>query len=973
MSGAADVFLSYSRASARKEAGALRERLTASGVRVFLDTEAIAPGAPFPKRLAEALLGARVIVVFADEAYFGRTWCVHEYRVATAGYRAAKHEPDHVIVALPEKGVENVTAHLPPPLAEGSWPAASDTEKLAALVMERLARNPKTLGERLEGVDDDAVKTLRDGALVPAAALPHARLIAPNGMPSSLKERFAGRQEALWAIFAALESRGKEQARRSCLIQGGGGMGKSQLAAEFVARYGARHYPGGVVWIDASGDDVDLRRQLAAVESAGLKPGGEAVLWVADNVPEAAPGRPPAPIAKYCPVREHVSLLATSRRAVKGMDTTIALGELSTEAAVELLTQKPVEKKWLADDAWGEIAKWVGCWPLGLRVLNTVLGDGFLPAEAALKKARGEEPAEALDQELDALRGEIEEGALRGVAEVFRSSYASLEAQPAARRLAHLVARMARAPISEGLLAELGGEKAAGALAQRSLLEPVGIDGKRHWVMHRMVASYLRGVSTDAREEWLELMRWFAGLFDSARSWSEVAGAGRHFRVAAMGMTRWLAESGDAEAMKSARGIAAKLAVARLEEDAARGMRYTSAEWSEQLGAGDELAAKLRAIYESGDAETRRMVMHAASGLHSSAQAAELFIAGFRDAEYKVRRSARVQSSFSDRVELLAAPLLDAMLEDEHAEAYEIDFILRGPPERLRGFVSHIAHRLSDAGPRQRAMLSQALGKVLRAFGGGFEAGGWRTEHLLRQLGHMALNDPDRVVRTAAANAMGQFENAGTLEALERVLAEAADMTAWRRAAEAIVEYAKAAESPPPPDARMTEEEGRLTMEVHWTRSTPRRPELYAAVARAAVDAQDAERRAAAVEIVTRYDTGKLALSNAVLDAYEAGRLDEAQAVAEETLRQLPEFSSPSWWRGLVLESRKRYAEAAQDYTRVIELTPAFADAWARRAVMRAIAGDADGARGDIAEAKRIAPEDAHIEQTRQWVEARLG
>lgn len=973
MSGRAEVFLSYSRAGARKEAEALRARLEAGGVKVFLDTEEIPPGAAFPKRLAEGLLGARVVVVFADEGYFGRTWCVHEFRVATAGYRAAGQELDHVVVALPAKDVEGVMAHLPPPLAEGSWPGAGETEKLTGLVEERLRRNAKTLEERLEGVEDEAVKTLREGALVPAAAAPHPKLVAPNGMPASLKERFAGRQEALWAVFAALEPRGSGQARRSCLVQGGGGMGKSQLAAEFVARYGARHYPGGVVWIDAGGDEGDLRRQLAAVESAGLKLGGEAVLWVVDNVPEPEPGRAPAPVTKYCPVKEQVSLLATSRRAVKGMDTTIALGELGVEAAVEVLTQKPVERKWLEDAAWREIAKWVGCWPLGLRVLNTVLGDGFVTAEGVLRKARGEEPAEALDSEVEALRGEIEEGALRGVAEVFRSSYASLGAQPEARRLAHLVARMARAPIAETLLAELADERAAGVLGQRSLLEPVSIGGKRHWTMHRMVASYLRGVSGDERGEWLELMGWFEGLLGGGRAWSEAEGALRHYRVATKGMTRWLAESKDGEALKRAQEIAARLAVARMAEEEARGLRYMSAEWSEQLGAGEKVAAKLRAIYERGGAAERRMALHAAAGLHGSAGAAELFIAGFRDAEKEVRDSARVQASFSRRLDLLAGPLLEALLEEGDGEAREIDLILQGAPGRLEGFIGEIGKRLEGAGAEQRAMLARILGKVLRAYGGAFEAGAWRTEHLLGQLGRMALNDPDGAVRRAAAKALGQWENEGTLEALEGALRKAGDVEEWRRAVEAMVEYARGVEAPPPPEARMTEEEGRLTVVVHWTRSAPRRPELYAAAARAAVDAGDGERRAAGVELATRYDTGKIALSNAVLEAYGAGRLKEVEAVAEETVRQLPGFSSAYWWRGLAREARGRYGEAGEDYAKVIGLTPKFADAWARRAVMRALGGDGAGARSDIAEAKRLAPEDGEIERMREWVEARLG
>src|SRR5688572_15839634 len=120
-----DVFVSYARATARPAARALRDALVAQGHRVFLDEREIPPGSTFPEELADGLLGARVIVVLADETYFARPWCVYEYQVALAPFRAGTDQAatpadalDHLVVALPVAGgADVVTPYLPPPVA----------------------------------------------------------------------------------------------------------------------------------------------------------------------------------------------------------------------------------------------------------------------------------------------------------------------------------------------------------------------------------------------------------------------------------------------------------------------------------------------------------------------------------------------------------------------------------------------------------------------------------------------------------------------------------------------------------------------------------------------------------------------------------------------------------------------------------------------------------------------------------------
>ncbi len=67
--------------------------------------------------------------------------------------------------------------------------------------------------------------------------------------PDTLKDRFVGRTEELWRIFNALETRRAQGATISCAIVGAGGVGKTQLATEYVWRYGTKYYLGGIVWV----------------------------------------------------------------------------------------------------------------------------------------------------------------------------------------------------------------------------------------------------------------------------------------------------------------------------------------------------------------------------------------------------------------------------------------------------------------------------------------------------------------------------------------------------------------------------------------------------------------------------------------------------------------------------------------------------------------------------------------------------
>lgn len=66
------IFISYARQSALRDARALKDHL---GADAFLDESDIETRADFAHRIVEALLAARLIVVFSDDVYHARPVC----------------------------------------------------------------------------------------------------------------------------------------------------------------------------------------------------------------------------------------------------------------------------------------------------------------------------------------------------------------------------------------------------------------------------------------------------------------------------------------------------------------------------------------------------------------------------------------------------------------------------------------------------------------------------------------------------------------------------------------------------------------------------------------------------------------------------------------------------------------------------------------------------------------------------------
>jgi tetratricopeptide (TPR) repeat protein len=554
------VFISYARRTSEHEARALHESL---GIDAFLDTSNIPPGADLPNHLLEGLLEARAIVILADSTYFTRRYCVQEFTVALAPFRAAKEqrrgedaERDAllpIVVGVPAGARPQELDRLPPIARNAAWPGTDQPVVLAALAREQSQQAARTIGERLSdlGVREDVRRNVRAGV-----GIPYPRNLAgtrsyPVEMRPSIGTELVDRATELWAVHDALATQRVDTSAAALTgsLEGGGGFGKTRLALEYLHRYGPDTYPGGLFWVDADVPPDRLEEQFleiievltgksinrAAFREAGRNahaelakalhetPAETQILYVVDNVPEPEAGEAPKDLSTWCPGVGKVALLATSRasQAFAGSLNPMPIDVLPPSAAVELLTAGVSDKERIGMNDWGRAAEWVGCLPLALVLLNASLRKGALTPLELQSLVTSKRPAAELDKQMTAIRGAVPEGALRGIAEAFEHSFNRLPED--ARDAAVLLAHLAPAPIPIAILEAFGGALAVAsvrtALRDRSFLSPaksgnVPILG----LMHRVLADFLRSKASDEGAVWQEVCEALVGLLDFEES-----------------------------------------------------------------------------------------------------------------------------------------------------------------------------------------------------------------------------------------------------------------------------------------------------------------------------------------------------------------------------------------------------------------------------------------------------------------------
>jgi len=539
------VFISYARSSSRAYAQALQGALAQTDTPAFLDTQDIQLGAQFPRVLADAILGARVFVLFADARYFQSWYCLREMRLALAEFEArvarggveeAKRAAlAHIVVALHPEGVPAEDANrLPVALATENSATSDATERLVGLVRARATGTTIGEGQRAAGVPAQVQDTLVTESLLPPPANLAGLRLYPLTLPVSLGDGFIGRHDELWRLDLMLAT-GRGDPRRTAApvvaLHGGPGTGKSRLALEYLRRLGAARFPGGIFWVDASGTrDVDEQHHgiwqqldpanhtasLAELRGQGQDvaqmlaktlheaPSNQPILFILDNVPEAVPGTPPRPLRMWCPAQPgEVAILATSRRRLDvgapGIEV-MSLGVLSLESALRLLARDigspPVDAP-----VWRRIADAVGCLPLALDLLNKAIEAGAANVDEIARAVAAANVTSVLDEQAETLREFVGEEAVHGVTEAFELSFRLLPDE--AQRLAILLAFLAPAPIPQAFLDVIEFETPPRALRMRLITHAFltgYADAPQGSVatlgqMHRVLASFLRARS----------------------------------------------------------------------------------------------------------------------------------------------------------------------------------------------------------------------------------------------------------------------------------------------------------------------------------------------------------------------------------------------------------------------------------------------------------------------------------------------
>lgn len=565
------VFISYARQTAGAHAKALAEVL---GDRAFLDVADAPDGEAFPEMLAEAVLAAFVVVIFADAAYFHSSFCRAERLLALSPRAAPDWEPSHVVIALGPDADQEVLHNLQRSLRNRSWPRFDETARIAALVEKRLGEIQRSIRDTDPERTARVRKQVLEGLILPLPLPPGDIVAAPLPLPRSIHDRFVGREEVMEDLHQALWHGGT--AALTGALRGAAGFGKTRVAIEYFRRYGPLYYTGGLFWLNAEGEvarqfhsmisairraegrhtpSLDEFAQIAlaakqemedvlAVElgaelrklAARAAANQRRVLFVADNVPETKLASPPASLSRWCPALDEVSVLVTSRATVPEVDwqRSFKVSALKESAAVELLTRDLSDQALheLKPEGWRTIANWVGCHARVLETLNaTLVYGGKRPRDLLVLAQGGDSLAEIRKQE-EALRTLVPAESVRGITEALRSSFDALPkaSQRAGRRLAFL----GPDPIPESILKKLVAREEEMEVRMTLRLhswveegEESEGDGEIFGSMHRLLAEFLRSMSDDPPQELGEVVAALNDVFtveacEDARRWKEL-------------------------------------------------------------------------------------------------------------------------------------------------------------------------------------------------------------------------------------------------------------------------------------------------------------------------------------------------------------------------------------------------------------------------------------------------------------------
>jgi tetratricopeptide (TPR) repeat protein/transcriptional regulator with XRE-family HTH domain len=356
-------------------------------------------------------------------------------------------------------------------------------------------------------------------------------LPAGSRMPLARSPLFVGRRSDLLQIAAWLRNGSSPDVARQVAVTGMGGLGKTQLAVEFVHRYG-RLFAGGVFWLSFSNSE-EVPLQVAACGGPGFLGlrGGFGALGLEEQVALVrAAWQDQVPRLLVFDSCEDEDLLATWRPSSGGSRVlvtarrgswdvalgvaSLALDVLPRNESMEVLRRFRPDLP--ADDpSLDGIAQEIGDLPLALHLAGSFLRRYGAEVSAGEYLARLREPgslehASLLGRGLGHERSPT--GHVQSLAQTFAISHTRLNAAEPVDGIALALAERAAClapgePMSRSLLLRTLGETAVleerlaradalERLAALGLLQPSG-----DWLrMHRLLALFIRGATGDPRQ-----------------------------------------------------------------------------------------------------------------------------------------------------------------------------------------------------------------------------------------------------------------------------------------------------------------------------------------------------------------------------------------------------------------------------------------------------------------------------------------
>jgi tetratricopeptide (TPR) repeat protein len=245
----------------------------------------------------------------------------------------------------------------------------------------------RATGATIDDQSQDDAPTARAAAAMPLNTVPAVATLPPGSrMPLAPNPLFVGRDDELLTLARALSSGATTVIAAAT---GLGGIGKTQLATEFVHRYG-QYFPGGVFWLSFAEPTAVPGEVATCGGPGGMNLPNFAALSLTDQVArvrgewqQATPRllvfdncEDEQLLAKWRPTSGGCHILLTARRGAWNPSLgvrTLPLQVLQRSRSVELMRQFRPELP--ADDpSLMAIAQELGDLPLALHVAGSFLG-----------------------------------------------------------------------------------------------------------------------------------------------------------------------------------------------------------------------------------------------------------------------------------------------------------------------------------------------------------------------------------------------------------------------------------------------------------------------------------------------------------------------------------------------------------------------------------------------------------------------